>query len=273
MIKRILLSVIIGVFAIALYTNIKALPGGIVNLTKRAGNTEGCVCHGLDSTSYVRVTFLGPGVLQYGDTATYTVVITGGPLKRGGIDISAGRGLVILSPADTTLQRLLASTDVYELTHKRPKKSYNDTVAFTFRYIAPMTGDRDTLFSTGNSVDGSGSPAGDNWNFGWSKVVFLGSIQGISENTTTAKDYNLFQNFPNPFNPSTKIKFQINKSGIVKLTVFDVKGNTVVNLLNERMSAGEYTFDFNGTNLSSGVFYYRFEVNGIAETRRMLLIK
>jgi hypothetical protein len=46
-----------------------------------------------------------------------------------------------------------------------------------------------------------------------------------------------------------------------------------MNLLNERRSAGEYTFDFNGTNLSSGVFYYRFEVNGIAETRRMLLIK
>ena len=123
MIKKILLSVIVGIFAIALYTNIKALPGGIVNLTRRAGNTEGCVCHGLDSTSYVRVVFLGPGVLQYGDTATYKAVITGGTLKRGGIDISAGRGLVILSPADTNLQRLLASTDVYELTHKRPKKS------------------------------------------------------------------------------------------------------------------------------------------------------
>jgi hypothetical protein len=194
-------------------------------------------------------------------------------LKRGGIDISAGRGLVILSPADTTLQRLLASTDVYELTHKRPKKSYNDTVAFTFRYIAPMTGDRDTLFSTGNSVDGSGSPTGDNWNFGWSKVVFLGNIQSISENTSTTKGYNLSQNFPNPFNPSTKIKFQINKSGMTTLSVFDCKGNTVKNLLNERKNAGEYSVDFSGVNLSSGVYFYKLEVNGLSETKRMLLIK
>lgn len=272
MIKKIFFTIVIVIFAIALYTNIKALPGGIVNLTRRAGNTEGCTCHGQDTTTTVKVIFMGPDVLHYGDTATYTVVITGGPLKRAGIDISAGRGLVILNPSDTTLQRLLASVDVYELTHKRPKKTFNESIEFTFSYIAPITGDRDTLFSTGNSVDGSGTPTGDSWNFGQSKVVFLNNTKVISGNTII-KDYNLFQNFPNPFNPSTKINYQISKSGIAKLSVYDSKGNLVKDLMNERKDAGEYSVDFNGNGLSSGVYYYRLEVNGIAETKKMLLIK
>jgi hypothetical protein len=273
MVKKILLSLIITIFAIALYTNIKALPGGIVNLTRRAGNTEGCTCHGFDTTTTVRVSFQGPGVLHYGDTAAYTVVITGGPLKRGGIDISAGRGLVILSPADTTLQRLLASVGIYELTHKRPKKSFNDSVAFTFRYIAPLTGERDTLFSTGNSVDGSGTPSGDNWNFGQNKVVFLSNTKVIPEYSNIIKDYKLFQNYPNPFNPSTKINFQISKSGMTELSVYDSKGNLVKNLMYERKNAGKYSVDFNGSSLSSGVYYYKLEVNGVSETRKMLFVK
>jgi len=273
MIKKIFLYVIFGIFVIALYTNIKAFPGGIVNLTKRAGNTEGCTCHGFDTTTTVRIQFQGPTTLQYGDTATFTVKMTGGPLVRGGIDISAGSGLVILSPADTTLKRLLASTDVYELTHKRPKLPVSDTVTFTFRYVAPMTGSRDTLFTTGNSVNYDGSTSGDFWNFGQSKVLIIGNIQGISENTGLINDFKLSQNFPNPFNPSTKISYRINKSGTASLSVFDSKGNKVKNLFNERKNAGEYTVEFDGTNLSSGVYFYKLEANGLSETRRMILLK
>jgi Secretion system C-terminal sorting domain len=273
MIKKTLIVAAFGIFLIALYTNINALPGGIVNLTKRAGNTEGCTCHGLDPTTSVLVTIKGQDTLHYGDTATYTITISGGPLKRAGIDISAGSGLVILSPSDTTLQRLLASAGVYELTHKRPKKSYSDSVSFTFKYIAPITGDRDTLFATGNSVDGSGTPTGDNWNFGQSKVIYLTNVQGISENNGTINNFKLSQNFPNPFNPSTKVNFQINKSGIVKLNVYDIKGNLVQSLINERKNTGEYTYEFNGNGLSSGVYFYKLEVNGMSDAKRMLLIK
>lgn len=273
MTKKIIISTIVSIFVIALYTNIKALSGGIVNLTKRAGNTEGCTCHGIDTTSAVKITLDGPTTIQYGDTVTFVAKMTGGPLVKGGIDISSGRGIVILSPLDSTLQRLEASMSIYELTHTAPKLPVSDTVTWTFRYIAPVTGDRDTLFATGNSVNGNGVPSGDSWNFGQSKVVFIGNIQGISENTGLVNDFRLNQNFPNPFNPSTKIKFQINKNGIVKLSVFDSKGNTVKNLLNERKSAGEYSVDFSGVNLSSGVYFYKLEVNGISETKRMLLIK
>ncbi len=273
MIKKISITVIIGIFVIALYTNIRALSGGIVNLTKRAGNTEGCTCHGFDTATTVRITLQGPNAMQYGDTATFTVKMTGGPLVKGGINVSAGRGIVILNPSDSTLQRLEASFGIYELTHVAPKLPVSDTITWTFRYVAPLTGDRDTLFSTGNSVDGNGVPSGDSWNFGQSRVVLVGNIQGISGNVTTIKDYNLFQNYPNPFNPVTKIKFQINRSGITRLNVFDSKGNLVRNLLNERKNTGEYTVNFNGENLSSGVYFYKLEVNGLSDTKRMVMIK
>ena len=273
MTKKILLSAALIVFAAAMYTNIKALSGGIVNLTKRAGNTEGCTCHGFDTTSAVRITFQGPNVVQYGDSVTYTVKMTGGPLVKGGINISAGNGSVKLSPLDNTLHRLEASLGIYELAHVSPKLPVSDTITWTFRYFAPLTGTKDTLYSTGNSVDGTGGTSGDLWNFGQRKVITIGNIQGIAENSGKVNDFSLNQNYPNPFNPSTKINFQINKSGIVKLSVFDSKGNTVKNLLNERKSSGVYSAEFNGNGLSSGVYYYILEVNGISETKRMLMIK
>lgn len=273
MIKKILITVIVGLFVAALYTNIRALPGGIVNLTKRAGNTEGCTCHGFDTTTTVKVFFQGPNVVQYGDTVTYIVKMTGGPLIMGGIDISAGRGQVVLSSLDNTLQRLEASLGIFELTHLAPKSPVTDTISWTFRYVAPLTGNKDTLFSTGNSVNGNGSTSGDSWNFGQNKVITVGNIQGISEITGSINGFRLNQNYPNPFNPSTKINFRINKTGYVKLSVFDSKGNLIKNLLNERKSAGEYTAEFNGSNLSSGVYFYKLEVNGMSETKRMLMIK
>ena len=273
MLKKFVIFIIVAIFGIALYSNIKALSGGIVNLTKRAGNTEGCTCHGFDTTSSVKVIIYGPNVVQYGDSVTYTVKMTGGPLVKGGINISAGRGQVKVSPSDNTLQRLEASLGIYELTQTIPKPPVSDTVTWTFRYFAPLTGTKDTLFSTGNSVDGNSNPSGDSWNFGQNKVITVGNIQSISENSNTVKEFRLIQNYPNPFNPATKINFQLNKSGFVKLSVYDSKGNLVRNLINDKKNAGEYSVDFNGNGLSSGVYFYKLDVNGISEIKRMIMLK
>ena len=273
MIKKIIITAVAGLFIAALYTNIKALSGGIVNLTKRAGNTEGCTCHGFDTTSTVKIFFQGPNVVQYGDSVTFTVKMTGGPLVKGGIDISAASGQVRLSSLDNSLQRLEAAAGVYELTHVSPKLPVSDTITWTFRYFAPMTGFKDTLYVTGNSVNGNGGTSGDSWNFGQNKVIFIGNIQNISENTGSINGFRLEQNYPNPFNPSTKINYHINKSGMVKLSVYDSKGNLVSKLIEERKTPGEYTAKFNGSRLSSGVYFYKLEVNGLSETRKMLLIK
>ena len=83
----------------------------------------------------------------------------------------------------------------------------------------------------------------------------------------------LKQNYPNPFNPTTTIEFELDKSTFTKLTVFDVLGRKVRELVNETRPAGINTIEFNATNLASGVYLYRLEANGVVQTRRLTLIK
>lgn len=89
--------------------------------------------------------------------------------------------------------------------------------------------------------------------------------------------FELFQNYPNPFNPVTNIKYSIPESGIgdvyTTLKVYDFLGREVSTLVNESKPAGVYEIQFNGSNLSSGVYTYRLESNGISQTRKFVLMK
>ncbi len=80
-------------------------------------------------------------------------------------------------------------------------------------------------------------------------------------------------NFPNPFNPSTKIYFSIPSDGFVRISVFDIAGRIINTLVNEYKSAGKHSITFDGSNLSSGVYFYRLEANGAAHTKRMTMLK
>ncbi len=85
--------------------------------------------------------------------------------------------------------------------------------------------------------------------------------------------YSKSQNYPNPFNPTTKINFALPKQGLVSIKVYDMLGREVRNLVNEVKSAGHYSVDFNGTNLTSGAYFYKIQVNDFSDVKRMLLIK
>jgi len=98
-------------------------------------------------------------------------------------------------------------------------------------------------------------------------------INNNSNPQNIAYKYKLNTNYPNPFNPNTKINYSLSKPGITKLQVYDVLGRLVNVLVNEYKSAGEYTVDFNGSHLSSGVYIYRLESNDFVDTKRMVLIK
>ena len=95
----------------------------------------------------------------------------------------------------------------------------------------------------------------------------------LQTNTEVPGSFALSQNFPNPFNPTTKIKFQIPKSGLIKLIIYDALGREVQTLVNEQLSPGTYQADFDGTNLSSGIYYYKLESADYTETKKMVLIK
>ena len=86
-------------------------------------------------------------------------------------------------------------------------------------------------------------------------------------------EYSLSQNYPNPFNPNTKINFALPKQGFVTLKIYDITGREIKTLVNEIKQAGYYTVDFNGSNLSSGVYFYKIQTGDFSSVKRMVLVK
>jgi hypothetical protein len=87
------------------------------------------------------------------------------------------------------------------------------------------------------------------------------------------KVFKLYNNYPNPFNPSTNIKFNIAKLSDVKIVVYDVMGHEVQTLVNESLKPGMYETLFDGSSLNGGVYFYKISAGDFSETKRMLLIK
>jgi hypothetical protein len=83
----------------------------------------------------------------------------------------------------------------------------------------------------------------------------------------------LQQNFPNPFNPDTKIKFSIPQNSFVNLTVYNILGEVVEELINTELSAGAYTYLFSGSGFPSGTYFYEITAGEFKEARKMLLMK
>jgi photosystem II stability/assembly factor-like uncharacterized protein len=151
----------------------------------------------------------------------------------------------------------------------------------------------DTTNSTSNALEGKGTPI----------TGILTDFEGQKRNSTTpdigadefervgsgfAKDgsrvpdiFALLQNYPNPFNPSTTIEFQLPAEGYAKLTVYNLIGQEVVTLVNEKLSAGTYRCNWDARNLPSGVYFYRLVANAISsgqagsfvETKKLMLLK
>ncbi len=109
----------------------------------------------------------------------------------------------------------------------------------------------------------------------------VGAPTSVEDENNLPDDFSLKQNYPNPFNPSTKIKFtipSIGKNGTKQsiqmiLKVYDVLGNEITTLVDEQKPAGFYEIDFNGSNLASGIYFYKIQAGNFSETKKMMLIK
>jgi len=95
-----------------------------------------------------------------------------------------------------------------------------------------------------------------------------------TENELIPESYVLYQNFPNPFNPETKISYELRKSGYIELKVFDISGKEIAELVNENQHSGRYETVFDGRSLSSGVYFYRLYADGVKiDTKKCLLVR
>ena len=123
----------------------------------------------------------------------------------------------------------------------------------------------------GNTVIVGG--IGDDTNKGAAWVFIPGTTSVENISSEIPKEFMLEQNYPNPFNPSTNIQFALPQSGFVKLEIFSLTGERVDVLISEELSAGKYNYEWNGSNLTSGIYFYRLNTGSFIETRKMLLIK
>jgi hypothetical protein len=123
--------------------------------------------------------------------------------------------------------------------------------------------DGGTVIEGGPNDDGAGAV----WVF-YNPTV---SVSTISQEVP--QNFSLSQNYPNPFNPATLIKYSLSKTSKVKITIYDILGRETETVLNEQLDPGNYEVRWDGTNYSSGVYFYRIVTDGFAETRKMILMK
>ena len=111
----------------------------------------------------------------------------------------------------------------------------------------------------------------------YSEVSYFttGEATAVEDEENVPTEFVLFQNYPNPFNPTTSIKFQIPEwvSGNVTLSIFDVLGRKIESLVNENLQKGIYEIEFDASNLTSGIYYYKLESGNYTNTRKMILLK
>ena len=124
--------------------------------------------------------------------------------------------------------------------------------------------------------------SGGPWGAEIYKTLVYANINGyeFGELVTSQNDiknellnYKLYQNYPNPFNPRTKIKYSISQRSMVSLTVFDLLGDKVATLVDEFKPSGEYQVEFDGSELTSGIYLYRFQADEFSQIKKMILLK
>jgi len=133
------------------------------------------------------------------------------------------------------------------------------------------------MYSTGKDVwFSAGSP--DVKNFYVDRIIAVNVLTGIKHEFAKHQNFTLSQNFPNPFNPRTTIKYSIPSGNNgeqlnVKLAVYDVLGRKVATLVNEKKSSGNYRIFFDGNDLPSGIYFYKLTAGSFTEVKKMVLMK
>jgi hypothetical protein len=154
-------------------------------------------------------------------------------------------------------------------------------VATEFGGVSRSTDDGNTWEQINEGLpvkSASGLAIGDGYLFvGTSASVWRRPLSQIATSVTdpasSPQRFRLWQNYPNPFNPSTTIRYELPHAAFVTLKIYNSLGQEVATLLDENRPAGVYTIEFEGKNLSSGVYFYRFTSDQFTQTRNMIIVK
>jgi len=109
-------------------------------------------------------------------------------------------------------------------------------------------------------------------NKGW-KVLNYSGVTDVNDEKVNIESYELSQNYPNPFNPTTTINYRIPKSEFVTIKVYDILGRELQTIVNRQLPPGFYQAQFDGSNLASGVYFYRIKAGNFIQTKKLMLLK
>ena len=107
----------------------------------------------------------------------------------------------------------------------------------------------------------------------WDSAMVVINITDVGNNTMMSTGYKLFDNYPNPFNPSTMLRYSIPDVSFTSLKIYDAISNEVAVLVNELKSAGTYEIKFDASNLTSGIYFYQIKAGSFIETKKMVLLR
>ena len=111
----------------------------------------------------------------------------------------------------------------------------------------------------------------DGYLYGIDVSSIITSVEQMNDDVAIS-DFNI-SNYPNPFNPTTTIKYSLKESCLVRVKVHDILGSKIAELVNEKKEAGNHSIEFSASNLTSGVYIYTLESNGFFTSNKMILLK
>jgi hypothetical protein len=163
-------------------------------------------------------------------------------------------------------------TNTYDINNNRVRTLYQDWNSTSWDNT-----DQDSAGYNSNgdiSFDIFQGWSGTDWVNETKYIYNYAGVTAVDNNLTTVPShYYLSNNYPNPFNPTTNIKYSLSSGGFVTLKVYDIIGREVATLVNENQSSGNYTVRFDGSGLSSGVYLYQLKVNNFVSTKKLVLMK
>lgn len=235
----------------------------------------------IDLSGNVYITGISMGVGTSGDYATVKYNSSGFQqwvqrynVPGSGIDDAHSIAIDGLGNVYVTGESMESITSVYD--YATVKYSTDGVQQWVKRFNGAGNG-LDRAYSI--AVDGSGNVyvlgeslgSGINMDYATIKYSQTIGIQPISN--VIPKEFSLSQNYPNPFNPTTNFEFRIADFGFVNLIIYDAMGREVEALVNEELKPGTYKAEWDASNFTSGVYFYRLTSGGYIETKRMVLIK
>ena len=235
----------------------------------------------IDNSGNVYVSGWSLGIFDYPDLVTIKYNPSGDSLW---VRRYTGSGFGVVNGA--TSMAVDNSGNVYVTGYSTGNSLSNDYVTIKYstsgvqQWLQRYNGPADsTDYPYSLAIDGSGNVyvTGQSTGIGtlsdFATIKYSQSIGIRKISSAIPGEYNLSQNYPNPFNPSTTIEFALPKSSNVKLVVYNISGREVDVLVNEKLQAGSYKVDFNGSKLSSGAFFYKLITDEYILSRKMILIK